>query len=111
MGAGDGGLLFHFILSKIVAVFIASSHCLVTLGKSQQKPTRTEAPDKRWVLDTGRWGRENEKSPSLTVINPHRTSPLKSGEGEDTFYRAPLPSRVPIARVLIFVSRKLSLTG
>ena len=87
-------------------LFIASSHCLFTLGKSQQKPTRTEAPDNWWVLDTGRWGRENEKSPSVAVINPppppttHRL--LNAGRGGDTLYRGPLPSRVPIARVLIF---------
>lgn len=81
-------------------LFIASSHCLVTLGKSQQKPTRTEPPDKRWVLDTGRWGRENEKSPSLAVINPsppsplNHTSPLKSGEGGGHV----LPSTAPVSR-------------
>ena len=81
-------------------LFITSSHCLVTLGKSQQKPTRTKAPDKRWVLDTGRWEKENEKSPSLAVITPppppnhHQTSPLKSRE----WGGHALPSTAPVSR-------------
>lgn len=94
-------------------LFIASSHFLVTLAKSQQKPTRTEASDKRWVLDTGRWGK-GEREVSLSCrYHPHPTINrlLKGGRGEDTLYRAPLPSRVPIARVLIFFSRELRLTG
>ena len=96
-------------------LFITSSHCLVTLGKSQQKPTRTKAPDKRWVLDTGWWEKENEKSPSLAVITPppppppppparlpppppppnhHQTSPLKSRE----WGGHALPSTAPVSR-------------
>ena len=103
------------LLAEVIGNYLSPLRTALLLWERVNRSLRVlELPIRGGCLIRGGGKGRTRSLPLLPLSTPTTTTThrlLKAGSGEDTFYREPLPSRVPIARVLIFFSRELRLTG